>query len=60
MVLSGPLQDAVMEENVQKMKEQFTAAHNVSKDGRIQMKEVPFMTVTFLTVPPWAIIFSEG
>ena len=49
-----------MEENVQKMKQQFMSAHNVSKDGRIQMEEVPFMTVTFLTLPSWAIIFSEG
>ncbi|XP_047653192.1 secretagogin isoform X2 [Phacochoerus africanus] len=31
--------DAVMEENVWKMKQQFMAAHDVSKDGRIQMKE---------------------
>ncbi|XP_030737041.2 secretagogin [Globicephala melas] len=35
--------DAVMEENVQKMKQQFTSAHNVSKDGRIQMKELACM-----------------
>lgn len=32
--------DAVMEENVWKMKQQFMAAHDVSKDGRIQMKEL--------------------
>uniref|UniRef100_A0A8D1KRS4 Secretagogin n=1 Tax=Sus scrofa TaxID=9823 RepID=A0A8D1KRS4_PIG len=32
--------DAVMEENVWKMKQQFMAAHDVSKDGHIQMKEL--------------------
>uniref|UniRef100_A0A8C3W954 Secretagogin n=1 Tax=Catagonus wagneri TaxID=51154 RepID=A0A8C3W954_9CETA len=32
--------DAVMDENVWKMKQQFLAARDVSKDGRIQMKEL--------------------
>uniref|UniRef100_A0AC11E9J1 Secretagogin, EF-hand calcium binding protein n=1 Tax=Ovis aries TaxID=9940 RepID=A0AC11E9J1_SHEEP len=32
-------EDAVKEENVQKMKQQFMAPHEVSKDGCIQMKE---------------------
>uniref|UniRef100_A0A3Q1LQJ3 Secretagogin n=1 Tax=Bos taurus TaxID=9913 RepID=A0A3Q1LQJ3_BOVIN len=35
--------DAVKEENVQKMKQQFMAPHNVSKDGCIQMKELAGM-----------------
>ncbi|KAF5925105.1 hypothetical protein HPG69_008782 [Diceros bicornis minor] len=35
--------DAVMEENVQKVKQQFMATHDVSKDGRIQMKELASM-----------------
>lgn len=48
-----------MEENVWKMKQQFMAAHDVSKDGRIQMKEVLFMTVPFLNVLSWAVISSE-
>lgn len=48
-----------MEENVQKLKQQFMATHDVSKDGYIQMKEVPFTTVLFLTVPLWAINSSE-
>lgn len=49
-----------MEKNVQKMKQQFMATHDVSKDGRIQMKEVLSTTVTFFTVPVWAIIPCEG
>ncbi|XP_027379892.1 secretagogin isoform X3 [Bos indicus] len=35
--------DAVKEENVQKMKQQFMAPHDVSKDGCIQMKELAGM-----------------
>nr|XP_008526356.1 PREDICTED: secretagogin isoform X2 [Equus przewalskii] len=35
--------DGVMEENVQKLKQQFMATHDVSKDGYIQMKELSSM-----------------
>nr|XP_031544013.1 secretagogin isoform X2 [Vicugna pacos] len=39
MLIKLGSEDAVMEKNVQKMKQQFMATHDVSKDGRIQMKE---------------------
>lgn len=39
------------------MKQQFMAPTGV-EDGCIQMKEVSFMTVPFLTIPFWAEIFS--
>lgn len=53
-----------MEENVRRMKQQFMAPQDVSRDGRVQMKEVPFPTVPFPTVPfstePfWAVISPE-
>lgn len=33
-------QDTLMEENVQKVKQELMAAHDVSKEGHISMKEV--------------------
>lgn len=36
----GLFQDTLMEENVQKMKEQLMVGHDISKEGRILMKEV--------------------
>ncbi|XP_006872949.1 PREDICTED: secretagogin [Chrysochloris asiatica] len=35
--------DAIMEENLQKVKQQFMTTHDVSKDGLIQMKELASM-----------------
>lgn len=35
--------DVLTEENVQKVKQQFMTTHHVSKDGRIQMKELASM-----------------
>ncbi|KAI5130360.1 Secretagogin [Manis pentadactyla] len=35
--------DAVMEENVQRVKQRFVTTHDVSKDGHIQMKELASM-----------------
>ncbi|XP_006182262.2 LOW QUALITY PROTEIN: secretagogin [Camelus ferus] len=43
MLIKLGSEDAVMEKNVQKMKQQFMATHDVSKDGRIQMKELACM-----------------
>ncbi|XP_038191485.1 secretagogin [Arvicola amphibius] len=36
-------EDALMQENVQKVKQQLTATHGVSKEGRIPMKELASM-----------------
>ncbi|KAM7322733.1 secretagogin [Alexandromys fortis] len=36
-------EDALMQENVQKVKQQLTATHGVSKEGRILMKELASM-----------------
>lgn len=33
-------QDALLQENVQRVKQQLKATHGVSKEGRILMKEV--------------------
>ena len=40
IAIHGLFQDTLMEENVQKVKEQLMTSHNVSKEGRILMKEV--------------------
>lgn len=37
------IEDSLMEENVQKMKEQLMAGHDISKEGRILMKELASM-----------------
>lgn len=50
MIICGPLQDSVMEENVCKMKQQFVTAHGIPKEGHIKMKEVLFMIVPALAI----------
>lgn len=38
--IHGLFQDTIMEENVQRVKEQLMTRHDISKEGRIPMKEV--------------------
>ncbi|CAK7317459.1 SCGN [Vulpes lagopus] len=40
MLMTLGTDDAALEENVQRMKQQFTAPQDVSRDGRVQMKEL--------------------
>ncbi|XP_069880530.1 secretagogin [Dipodomys merriami] len=43
MVTKLGTDDALMEENMHKVKQQLTTAHNISKDGRVQMKQLSSM-----------------